>query len=301
MFKLEKFKRTAVVAVTASILGAASFGTAHAASIGNFLVPGSNGLQDVDFDRVLRCTSTDGCASLSDYTVVTSTDFAKGDILQAVLRFDTINGLSDELGTYGLFAYSELMVDAPGGTLNFVASPFLGASGAMVSLFEQDPTALGGLSFATQNPDLTISQIQAMSFVASFGKVEADDFWKATVTSASGSGQIGDLALLGSGAIGLLPIQASGSFGLSVITDSVGLGIINNGEFTLSNGGSFHAITGEVGAFKKTATQTNPGWIVETDTKAFFQRVPEPGSLALLGLAMFGAGFVTKRKARKQD
>jgi hypothetical protein len=56
-----------------------------------------------------------------------------------------------------------------------------------------------------------------------------------------------------------------------------------------------HDVVGNGSGFKP-STNFNSGWLLETNTTIRFNTIPEPSMLGLLGLALLGAGFASKRR-----
>lgn len=248
---------------------------------------GINTVQDSDADRILRNGS-----------VITSGDFQEGDIFESILRFDTVNStaINSAVGTlnYGLWAYSAVRIDSKvaidtnGDLVNdaysvtFGASGLNSAAGVMIDLFEANSST----NYLSQAPAASIAAIKALPQIAAFGKLEADDFWSATIpllienlVSPLGSGQ-----------------APSGVFGLSTLSNPGLLPIEKNG-ITSGFSGTLHDVIGDASAFPR-ETGVNSGWLASTNTNVSFYKVPEPSSLALLGL---GALALNSRLKRRQN
>jgi hypothetical protein len=248
---------------------------------------GLNELQDTDAERVLRNTG-EGIVS------VTSGNLQVGDVIQTVLKFDTLNTIDINAlvpSPYQLTAYSELAVAAIGnctGTICDVAFAPTGNLGANVfaSIYE---LPAGGLIGLTQAPGTAAGVIQGGTLAATIGIGEADDFWIALASNINLT-----TAATAQPGSGLAP---SGVFGLSVLSNPGGVPVIKNGILSPIDG-QLHDAVGTVGAFAK-STGTNAGWLLQTDTKVDFN-IPEPGSLALVGLTLLCLGAVSRgRRARK--
>lgn len=301
--KLEsKFKKIIATAVFAGF--AALPMASNAALINALFGQGINEVQDTDAERILDANGG----------VVTSGNFAVGQVLQSILRFDTVNAttIGDEIpAPYKLTAYSELLiadiqgavningVDVPSGagclatdpvcTLIMAPTGNLGA-GVLATLYE-------GISFDQASaPAVGIAGITGSTAILSVGYGTADDFWYATIVNPQVGAFVGNQ-------IGLLTTvnAASGqrgqfNFGLSVLSNPGGLPIANLGM--TGTFGDLHDVIGNGSAYAR-SPNVNDGWLLSSNTLVQF-KAPEPDSLALLGIVLVGMGAVTARRASKK-
>jgi len=276
------FLKKALLGAAFAGLAVTSFAT-QAAVINSLFSSGVNQIEDTDLERIVDASGA----------VKTSGNWAVGDTVQTILRFNTANvtTISDVYGApYQLNAYAELQVAAVSapdvnGVVNIAFAPTgnLGAN-VFVNLYERTSAAQPGFS-QVLDPATAISNVTSETLIASLGIGQLNDFWGTTSLQ-----DIGAAAGLAQGD----PQQAAGIFGLSVLNNPGNLPILP--LMILGADGNLHDVVGNASAYQL-APGANSGWLVSSNTSAGFT-VPEPAPIALLGLGLAVMGLSMRRKKR---
>jgi hypothetical protein len=307
--KLNRLSGKTLAAMAFGCLAWVSTATYAAADLNSVLQTGTNEVQDSDAERVLRTTSTSG--GFTTGTSITSGGFLVGDVIQSILNFNTVNGSAFSSywaavgGTlpngYELNGISELKIasiydlttstpyNTPGTgpatltddlVLTFAAAGAL-TNNSLVDIYE------GILDYnAGAAPATGLSGVAGGDLIVQLGLNGLDDFWT--------SSTINDIGVI-AGATQGSGQQASGVFGLTALTNAGSVPIATNGILSPIDD-LYHDVVGDASIYAR-ETGVNDGWLVSSNINAAFNTsVPEPATLALLGLGVLGLGATTRRK-----
>lgn len=308
--------RSLLVALTVLTL-AASVAPARGAILANSLfIVGENQVQDTDYERLIKDPANTGGASIIEV----------GDILEAIVSFDTINGtiVKNPFTGFGAFyeltAYSRIKVlgigdaDTNGdgifdggdtnadGLTNFTFGSGFADLKTAIEVYEDFPTTALSVFDNTVSPAAGIGRATdgtlalTLGFDATKPSAATDpDFWVAFNAPL-------DISVFTT--VGADPALQGGDFffGLSVLTNPGGVPYVDEAESTAALTGftgpmTDHDMVGN-GSLSVPSSTTNAGWDAETNTKIFFQGVPEPSSLAIWSaVSCFGAAVVWRRRS----
>jgi len=319
MTTLYKALRTA--SVVALSLGAVQL--AHAGPIDSMLVGGINTIEDRSGEIVFECdpslTAGSQCTQrdIGD-TVRLTPDPVTGvfDIFVGVLDFENINGVAVGANRQltGLFAVKFDGTTGLGGSvvINEPVGPDIfeeifgidlttdvpldeGSADDVLAVFFQhnDRVAQGELSDTTDDDfDNAVDAAKLGDLAAVVGLVEDDDFFDAQILNANagivGGGTAGDQTQLFNLAFGL-SFQHFGFTG-EFVPGAIAVDRLRDGV-------QIFADVGGTGSNTKAAGQEvdTDVFHIGNDIQAQFQRIPEPGTLGLLGLGLLAAGAAARR------
>jgi hypothetical protein len=276
---------------------------------------GVNLIQDQDFERLEKNPNNTGGASIIEV----------GDVLEAIVSFDSINsvdvnGLAGFGAAYELTAHSRLVVlgfgltdtDADGifdsgdtdanGLTNFTFGPGF-ANGVAVEVYEDFPTTLATNFNAAVDAGQGVTRVTNGTLALTLGfdptkptNATDPDFWVAFLAPL-------DISVFSDPNAETIAQGGDFFFGLSVLSNPGGIPYVDEGISTGTSGfagpPTNHDMVGN--GSLSVPVGAHADWDAETNTKIFFQAVPEPSSVAIWSVVACLGGVVFSRSRRQSS
>lgn len=288
-------KKLLAKALTGAMALAFSAGMAHAAA---FSI-GANIMEDDSNEFIFR---PDG---LGGYSLITTGNVADNDVLVQILDFPIINGTNiDSLGNEvtgialnvvtGVVAGAPIDPDGPGPLVAYTPADFSMVAGTAADWASLTGINIGALGFDTTNLISLVFEDGANNL-----DVYTDAYAQAVLDATNGTLRMGLSLLDGTDFIFANDVPLD----IGVFAPSAGEtpGVTQYGTFAYELSFAYENLPGNVagdisGSGTNLVTDRINIAAVIDDTQASFTTVPEPGTVALLGLGLLGIGASLRKR-----